>query len=223
FAVMVSLARLWGACGVVPAAVVGHSQGEIAAAVVAGALSLADGARVVALRSRLIGGVLSGRGGMMSVAVSAEGAAELVAGVGDRVGVAVVNGPASVVLAGEPEALARVAGVCAERGVRHRVLPVDYASHSGQVAAVEERLLADLASVVARSSVVPFYSTVSGGLVDTVGLDAGYWYRNLRQPVLFEDATRALAEAGHMVFVEVSSHPVLVSSIEDTLAERSPV
>ncbi|MET9970841.1 type I polyketide synthase, partial [Streptomyces sp. NPDC006356] len=220
FAVMVSLARLWVSCGVVPAGVVGHSQGEIAAAVVAGALSLDDGARVVALRSRAIGEVLSGRGGMMSVAVSAERAAELVSGVGGGVGVAVVNGPASVVLAGEPEALAAVAGVCEGVGVRHRLLPVDYASHSGQVVAVEERLLGDLAPVVPRSSSVPFFSTVTGGLLDTAGLDAGYWYRNLRQTVLFEDTTRTLADAGHTVFIEISPHPVLTSSIEDTLADR---
>ncbi|MET9293112.1 SDR family NAD(P)-dependent oxidoreductase [Streptomyces sp. NPDC003077] len=220
FAVMVSLARLWVSCGVLPAAVVGHSQGEIAAAVVAGALSLEDGARVVALRSRVIGEVLSGRGGMMSVAVSAGRAAELVAGVAGRVDVAVVNGPASVVLAGEPDALAAVAEVCAGLGVRHRVLPVDYASHSEGVEAVEERLLADLAPVVARSSSVPFFSTVTGGVLDTAGLDAGYWFRNLRQTVLFEDTTRALAEAGHNVFIEVSPHPALVSSIQDTLADH---
>ncbi|MET9293113.1 type I polyketide synthase [Streptomyces sp. NPDC003077] len=220
FAVMVSLARLWVSCGVLPAAVVGHSQGEIAAAVVAGALSLEDGARVVALRSRVIGEVLSGRGGMMSVAVSAGRAAELVAGVAGRVDVAVVNGPASVVLAGEPDALAAVAAKCEGLGIRHRVLPVDYASHSEGVEAVEERLLADLAPVVARSSSVPFFSTVTGGVLDTAGLDAGYWFRNLRQTVLFEDTTRALAEAGHNVFIEVSPHPALVSSIQDTLADH---
>ncbi|MEU3693928.1 SDR family NAD(P)-dependent oxidoreductase [Streptomyces narbonensis] len=238
FAVMVSLARLWESHGVVPAAVVGHSQGEIAAAVVAGALSLDDGARVVTLRSKAIGEVLSGHGGMMSVAVSAERAAELIteaaqatqatestesADLAERVGVAVVNGPASVVVAGEPEALARVAAACEAHGVRHRLLPVDYASHSPQVSTIEERLLTDLAPVTPRTSTIPFYSTVTGNLLDTTELDAAYWYRNLRQTVLFEDTTRAVADTGSRLFIEISSHLVLASGIQDTLADRGAV
>ncbi|MEU3693927.1 type I polyketide synthase [Streptomyces narbonensis] len=234
FAVMVSLARLWESHGVVPAAVVGHSQGEIAAAVVAGALSLDDGARVVTLRSKAIGEVLSGHGGMMSLAASAERAAELITeaadsaestdgdDLADRVGVAVVNGPASVVIAGEPEALARVAAACEAHGVRHRLLPVDYASHSPQVATIEERLLTDLAPITPRTSTIPFYSTVTGNLLDTTELDAAYWYRNLRQTVLFEDTTRTIADTGTHLFIEISPHPVLTSSIQDTLAEHAP-
>ncbi|MEU3751085.1 type I polyketide synthase, partial [Streptomyces narbonensis] len=177
FAVMVSLARLWEFHGVVPAAVVGHSQGEIAAAVVAGALSLDDGARIVTLRSKAIGELLSGHGGMMSLATSAERAAQLItetsqadnaydADLAERVGVAVVNGPASVVIAGEPQALALIAAACEARNIRHRLLPVDYASHSPQVATIEERLLTDLEPVTPHTSTTPFYSTVTGTLLD---------------------------------------------------------
>nr|ALP32043.1 CycC [Streptomyces sp. NCIB 11649] len=251
FAVMVSLARLWEFHGVVPAAVVGHSQGEIAAAVVAEALSLDDGARIVTLRSKAIGELLSGHGAMMSIAVSAERAAELIAeltaettetsatgstgatggatgasegaDLAGRVGVAVVNGPASVVLAGEPHALTRIAATCEHHGIRHRLLPVDYASHSPQVATIEDRLLIDLAPVTPRPSTVPFYSTVTGTLLDTTALDAAYWYRNLRQTVLFHDTTRTIADAGSRVFIEISSHPVLGSGIQDTLADRGAV
>ncbi|MFB7586040.1 SDR family NAD(P)-dependent oxidoreductase [Streptomyces sp. NPDC056169] len=234
FAVMVSLARLWEFHGVVPAAVVGHSQGEIAAAVVAGALSLDDGARVVTLRSKAIGELLSGHGAMMSIAASASRAAELIAQTGEaagttegrdpteRVGVAVVNGPASVVLAGEPHALTLIAATCADQGIRHRLLPVDYASHSPQVATIEERLLTDLKTITPRPSTTPFYSTVTGTLLDTTELDAAYWYRNLRQTVLFHDTTRTIADSGSRVFIEISPHPVLTSGIQDTLAEHAP-
>ncbi|MFC5891196.1 acyltransferase domain-containing protein, partial [Kitasatospora aburaviensis] len=140
WAVMVSLAGLWRSFGVEPSAVVGHSQGEIAAACVAGGLSLGDGARVVALRSRLVRERLAGRGGMVSLAVGVEQAEELVAGFDGRVSVAAVNGPASVVVAGEPAALDEIVARCEDEGVRARRVAVDYASHSAQVEAIEDEL-----------------------------------------------------------------------------------
>ncbi|GAB3449349.1 SDR family NAD(P)-dependent oxidoreductase [Actinophytocola sediminis] len=216
FAVMVGLAALWRSHGVEPVAVVGHSQGEIAAAVVAGGLSVADGARIVASRSGLIARELSGKGGMLSLAVSAERAEELA----DGADLAVINGPAAVVLSGAPDVLAEVAARCGREGVRHRMLPVDYASHSVQVEHIADRLRTELAGITPVSSAVPFYSTVTGGRFDTAGLTAEYWYRNLRRPVLFADTALAVADSvGQVVFVEVSTHPVLVSSIEDTLAD----
>ncbi|MER6693507.1 SDR family NAD(P)-dependent oxidoreductase [Streptomyces minutiscleroticus] len=216
WAIMVSLAAVWRAHGVRPAAVVGHSQGEIAAACVAGALSLADGARVVALRARAIAEDLSGRGGMMSVALPEARARELVAPYGGRVSVAAVNGASSVVLSGDADALDALREEIVADGGRAKRLPVDYASHCAHVESVRERLLADLAGVEARPAEVPFYSTVTGAPLDTTGLDAAYWYTNLRQGVLFEPTTRALLEAGYGVFVECSPHPVLLHSIEET-------
>ncbi|MEU0916934.1 SDR family NAD(P)-dependent oxidoreductase [Streptomyces cyaneofuscatus] len=217
WAVMVSLAEVWRAHGVRPAAVIGHSQGEIAAACVAGALSLADGARIVALRSRAIAEDLSGRGGgMMSVALAEEQVRELIAGYGSRVSVAAVNGAASVVLSGDGDALDEVRETVRASGGRAKRLPVDYASHGAHVEVLRERLLTDLAGIEARPAEVPFYSTVTGGLFDTTGLDATYWYTNLRQSVLFEPATRTLLGDGHGVFVECSPHPVLLHSIEET-------
>ncbi|WTF36922.1 SDR family NAD(P)-dependent oxidoreductase [Streptomyces cyaneofuscatus] len=217
WAVMVSLAEVWRSHGVRPAAVIGHSQGEIAAACVAGALSLADGARIVALRSRAIAEDLSGRGGgMMSVALAEEQVRELIAGYGSRVSVAAVNGAASVVLSGDGDALDEVRETVRASGGRAKRLPVDYASHGTHVEVLRERLLADLAGIEARPADVPFYSTVTGGLFDTTGLDATYWYTNLRQSVLFEPTTRTLLGDGHGVFVECSPHPVLLHSIEET-------
>ncbi len=216
FAVMVSLAALWRSCGVVPAAVVGHSQGEIAAAYVAGGLSLEDAACVVALRSRALADELSGRGGMVSVALGVDEVGSLLERFGERVALAAVNGPASVVISGEPEALGELLLLCETRGLRAKQIPVDYASHSQQIEAIQGRLEGELAVVSPRSGEVPFYSTAVGAVVDTAELDGAYWYRNLRQTVLFEQTTRLLLKDSFSAFVEVSPHPVLTMAIEET-------
>ncbi|MFE3040814.1 SDR family NAD(P)-dependent oxidoreductase [Kitasatospora indigofera] len=209
FAVMVALAELWRAHGVEPDAVVGHSQGEIAAAYVAGALSLEDAAKVVALRSKALV-TLAGHGGMVSVALSADDAAGYLSPWGDRITVAVVNSASTVVVSGEPGALEELLAACAKDGVRARAIPVDYAAHSPQVEAIRGQLLIELADITPHPAAIPFYSTVTGEPVDTAALDAGYWYRNLREPVRFDLATARLTADGHEVFVEVSPHPVLV-------------
>ncbi|WP_149100671.1 type I polyketide synthase, partial [Actinoplanes teichomyceticus] len=218
FAVMVSLAALWRACGVTPDAVVGHSQGEIAAACVAGALSLADAARIVALRSRVIGARLSGRGAMASIAAGPDRVAELLEPL-PGVELAAMNGPDASVVSGASAAVDALVAAAEQAGLRTRRLPVDYASHSGDVEAIEAELLDALAGITPRGSTVPFHSTVTGGAVDTAGLDAAYWYRNLRDTVRFAPVVADLAEAGHGVFIEVSTHPVLVPAVEAILEE----
>ncbi len=218
WAVMVSLAALWRSYGVEPSAVVGHSQGEIAAACVAGALSLEDGARVVALRSRLVRERLAGHGGMMSVALPVERVEELLVPYEGRVSVAAVNGPAAVVVAGEPGALDELHTACERESIRARRVAVDYASHTAHVEAIEAELAEALAPVTPRSGDVPFCSTVTGGFVDTAILDAGYWYRSLRGRVGFEPAVRALIDNGAGCFLEMSPHPVLTMAVEDTVA-----
>ncbi|EXU62710.1 polyketide synthase, partial [Streptomyces sp. PRh5] len=217
FAVMVSLAKLWRSVGVVPDAVMGHSQGEIAAACVAGALSLEDAAKVVALRSQAIAVGLAGRGGMVSVGLSADRAKERIAAWDGAISVAAVNGPGSVVVSGDPGALDEMVAQLEGEEIRVRRVPVDYASHSAHVEGIRDELLKVLADIAPRPSEVPFYSTVSGELVDTAGLDAEYWYRNLRQTVELEATTRALLGSGHGVFVEVSPHPVLTLPVQQTV------
>nr|WP_231406097.1 acyltransferase domain-containing protein [Streptomyces clavuligerus] len=219
FAVMVSLAELWRSCGVVPDAVVGHSQGEIAAAYVAGALTLDDAARVVALRSRELLR-LAGTGGMVSLAVPEDQARRLVLPHGERIGVAAVNGPEAVVVAGEPAALDALLATCARDGIRARRLPVDYAAHSAQVAGAGDGLRTALADLRPRPCAIPLCSTVTGEPVDGARLDAEHWYRNLREPVAFAAAVEHLIAAGHDLFVEISPHPVLTAAIEAT-AERA--
>ncbi|MFF5113896.1 type I polyketide synthase [Streptosporangium sp. NPDC000509] len=216
WAVMVSLARLWSGYGIRPDAVIGHSQGEIAAATVAGALSLEDGARVAALRSRAIGDVLAGRGGMVSVGLPVDELTARLEPWRDRISVAAVNGARSVVVSGVPDALDELIDGLTGEGVRARKVPVDYASHSAQVEELRERLLQDLGPIEPRSGEVPMISTVTGDWIDTTGLDAEYWYTNLRRTVGFDGAVRALAAQGYGVFVETSPHPVLTMGLQET-------
>ncbi|MDJ0460163.1 type I polyketide synthase [Streptomyces sp. H27-C3] len=216
FAVMVSLAELWRSYGVHPSAVAGHSQGEIAAACVVGALSLEDAAKVVALRSQALT-ALSGRGGMLSVALPLDRLTPRLADWGDRLSVAAANSPTSTVVSGDCDALTELRDALHADDVRARLIAVDYASHSAHVEAVRERVLAALADITPRVCDVPFYSTVTGTVVDTDELDAEYWYRSLRQTVQFERVTRALVQDGHSALIEVSAHPVLTIGIQETL------
>ncbi|WP_051767899.1 type I polyketide synthase [Amycolatopsis vancoresmycina] len=220
FTVMVALAEVWRSWGLAPDAVVGHSQGEIAAACVAGALSLADAAKVVALRSQAIAASLAGRGGMLSLALPVEQATERLAPWAGRVEVAAVNGPVSVVVAGDPDALAAIRAACEADGGRARMIPVDYASHTHHVEALHDRLRETLADVRPGPAEVPMWSTVTQEWLAGPELDAGYWYRNLRHPVGFAAAIEALLDRGHRVFTEVSPHPVLTTAIQDVLDTR---
>ena len=172
WAVMVSLAAAWDAAGITPDAVAGHSQGEIAAACVAGILSLEDAAKVVALRSKALAAI-AGRGGMLSVAEPAARVGDRLAGWGGRLAVAAVNGPAATVVSGDADALAGLAAECAAAGVRTRTLPVDYASHSAQVEILREEILAVLAGVAPGQARIPMVSAMTGEVLRGPELDAG--------------------------------------------------
>ncbi|MFE7444410.1 type I polyketide synthase [Streptomyces chartreusis] len=215
FSTMVALAALWRSLGVEPGAVVGHSQGEIAAAHVAGAFTLEEAARLVALRGRTML-ELGGLGGLMTVFAPVDQVEPLLDAWPGRVGVAVLNGPSTVVVSGENAALDELREVCARMDLRTKDVKSDIAGHGPQTEAVKDQLLSVLGELNPRPARVPFYSTVTGGRLDTTALDAGYWYRNLRQTVRMEAATRALLAAGHRVFVESSPHPVLAGAIGET-------
>ncbi len=215
FAMMVSLAGLWRACGVRPDLVVGHSQGEIAAAHVAGGLSLQDAARVVAVRSKMLAG-LTGGGRMASIGLGTGELAERLRRWDGRIVIAAANGPSSTVVSGEPDALDELLGECAAEEVRSReILGAVSAGHSPQMETIREPLLQACATVAPRAGEIPFCSTVTGGLLDTAELDAGYWYRNAREPVQFERTVGALLASGRCTFVEVSPHPVLSLAVQE--------
>ncbi|MFI6108902.1 type I polyketide synthase [Streptomyces sp. NPDC051310] len=211
FAVMVSLAEVWRSSGVEPDAVIGHSQGEIAAATAAGILTLADGVRLIVARARIITEKLSGRGLMAVLDLPADQVDR------SRVAVAAVNSPGTVVISGDPDGVRAAVADCRARDIRARIVPVDYASHCDHVESVRDEVLAGVAGAATTDTGVAFYSTVVAGRVDPATLDAEYWYRNLREPVRFAATVEALAADGYGVFVEVSPHPVLTMHIAGTV------
>ena len=222
FAVMVSLARLWRHFGVMPSVVVGHSQGEIAAAHVAGGLSLAEAAKLAALRSRIISRI-AGKGALVSIAMSAAEVEPLIARWQGAIEVAALNSPTATVLSGDRESVDELLAHCESEELRAREIPGTVASHSAYVEELREEMLETFADLSPQSGQIPLHSTVTGGPIDTASMDAEYWYSNLRQTVLFEPVTRGLLEAGHRVMIEISPHPVfalaLAETVEDTLTD----
>lgn len=220
FAVTVSLVQLWRWHGVEPAAVIGHSQGEIAAAHIAGALSLADAAKIVAIRGTALM-ALAGHGGMISARIGAPAAQDIVDRSRGALEIAAFNGP-SVALSGERIALEAVVHELTAAGISVSWLPLDWAPHSRQVEPIRDRFIESLSDIAPVETSIPFYSTVTGEQAAGGGLDALYWYRNMRQPVMFETAVRNALASGHAFFIETSQHPTLTSIIEQ-IAEETTV
>ena len=217
FALQVALAALWSAWGARPDVVAGHSVGEVAAAFVAGALSLNDAARVVVERGRIMERV-TGRGRMLAVGLSRVAVESLLH---EELGVAAVNGPASVVLSGTAAAVADAARRLGERGVRSHLLPVDYAFHSFQLEPLRDELARTLAGITPGPVQRPLVSTVTGGPAEGPELGPRYWATGMRMPVLFAPAVEALAAGGDTVFVEIGPHPVLGGPILECLGPRA--
>ena len=218
FAVMVSLATQWRALGIQPDAVLGHSQGEIAAAYVAGALSLRDAAKVVTLRSKAISAI-AGTGGMASISRPVEQVHALIEPWARSIWVAAQNGPCSTVVTGNAAALDGLMAVCERDDVQATRIPVDYASHSADVEELRETLRESLSGLQPRTGEIAFISAVTGAGLDTTILDGDYWFANLRQSVLFEPAVRWSYEHGYRTFVESSPHPVLIAGIQESLED----
>ncbi|MEV6908283.1 SDR family NAD(P)-dependent oxidoreductase [Amycolatopsis sp. NPDC051071] len=211
FVVMVSLAALWRSYGVTPAAVVGHSLGEVVAACVAGALSLADAVKVVALRSRVLMS-LAGTGAMASVSLPSS-EIELA----DGVEIGAVNSPHSTVVTGDVEAVAGFVAARTAEGVRARLVPIDYASHSSQVEAIRDEFAPMLADIAPVAGDVPLFSTARAAWVPGAELTGGYWFESLRGTVRLADSVTVLAKEGYGPFIEVGPHPALTVPIQECL------
>ncbi|WP_236707227.1 type I polyketide synthase, partial [Streptomyces albus] len=217
FSVMVSLAHLWRSHGMTPAAMVGHSFGEIAAVTAAGGLSLTDGARLVAAVSTALARI-EGQGDMVAVALTPDETEALLAEEGLDLGIAVVNGPRSTVVSGTRDVATKLLGRLAARGVRARRLPVGIAGHSPHMDRIRDVLVRGAAVVRPRRSTVPVYGSTTTAPLDAAALDADHWFRAMRGTARFHDVVAGLLSAGHRLFVEISPHPVLAMSIEDTAA-----
>jgi myxalamid-type polyketide synthase MxaE and MxaD len=219
FAIQVALAALWRSWGVLPDAVLGHSMGEVAAAHVAGILSLQDAVRVICSRSVLLK-QLQGQGGMLATALSPDEAKEIIQPYGDQISLAVINSPVSTVLSGDTGALDKVMQTLQDRNLFCKRVNVDVASHSPQINALREDLQLAMEDLHVKKPGMPIYSSVTGGRADNLDFDAKYWVDNICQPVLFSSAVMALKDDGYEIFIEIGPHPLLLTPIQQTLSTR---
>lgn len=214
-ALQMGLDRLWRSWGVLPAAVVGHSIGEVAAGVSAGCFDLEEGMRIIYHRGRTMERA-SSKGAMLAAGISRQTALELMAPWGDSISLAAVNGPSSVTFAGDRAHLARIRTQLEEMERFNRFLKVDYAFHSSFMDPVAPDLLESLGEVSCRPPRVPLWSTVTGNRVTTAVHTAAYWWQNVRQTVLFGPAVQKILETCTL-FLEISAHPVLAASVNQCL------
>jgi len=219
FAVQLGLANLWQSWGILPSAVIGHSIGEVAAACVSGALSFEDAVRVIFHRSR-VQQKASGKGKMLAVGLRLDELEERIAGYDGRVAVAAINGPESIALAGDPDALEEIEHELGEDKVFCRMLRVSVAFHSHHMDPLKDELLSSLSGLASGPASIPMYSTVTGAIVPVGGLDAGYWWRNVREPVQFAPTIDRLIEDRHQAFVELGPHPIHATAIGELLEKR---
>ena len=219
FAIQVALARLLESWGVRPAAVIGHSAGEIAAAHIAGILSLSEAARVVVMRGRLMQAA-TGKGKMAAVRLPAAAVADEVSRCAGLVSIAAINSPQSTVVSGQGEQVDALLAGWSARGIGSVPLPVNYAFHSTQMQPFEEELACSLGNVETSAGDIEIFSTVLGRVASGSEFDAAYWGRNVRHTVQFAAAVGRAIGKGHDTFVEIAAHPVLQSSIGECLAAR---
>jgi polyketide synthase 5 len=218
FAMQVALAAALAARGARPGAVIGHSMGEVAAAVVSGALSLEDGVRVICRRSRLMVS-LTGRGALASVQLPARRVlSELtMRGIKDVV-VSGVLSPESTVIGGAAETVAELITMWEQHDVMARPVTIDVAAHSPQVDPILDELADVLADVTPLTPQIPYYSATGFDPREQPVCDNKYWVRNLRNTVRFSAAVRAAMEDGYRVFAEIAPHPLLTHAVEQTAA-----
>lgn len=217
-AFQIALARQLEAWGLVADAFVGHSMGEVSAACVAGAISIPDAMRIVTTRSRLLRSI-AGRGGMALVDLPVSDVEAHLQPYEDRISVAAVNGPRSVVLAGDVEPLRELVGTLEERGVFAREVKVDVASHSHQVDRLLDPLRSELSDLSGQVDGTRFYSTSAPDSESPPTFDADYWAGNLRNPVRLDRAVSRMVDEDVDLLIEISPHPVLLSSLLDTVSE----
>lgn len=208
WAMSVSLAAAWQDVGVRPDFVIGHSQGEIAAATVSGALTLQDGALVVSRRSAILREIAD-RGRMLAVDLDRDAALKALDGFEDTVSLAVHNGPRSCVLSGETDSVLLLQEILEADDVFCRLVEVDYASHSPQIDPLLPKVRSALASIRPSQAAITMVSTVDLRMLHGGELDAAYWANNLRSQVRFAETVNQAIDAGVTHFIEVSPHPGL--------------
>ena len=216
FAVQAALTTLWRSWGIEPAATVGHSVGEVAAAWAAGILTLEDAARVIFHRGRTMESAPE-RGRMLAAGISAEEARALIAPHGDRVSLGAINSPALMTLSGDGEPLEAIAAELEARGVFNRFLAVQYAFHSAHMDGVRGDLIEALGVVPLHHAHIPVISAVTAREAGRDDFGTEYWWRNVREPVMFGPAIERLVDNGFRTFLEIGSHPALAGPVAECL------
>jgi acyl transferase domain-containing protein/NADPH:quinone reductase-like Zn-dependent oxidoreductase/acyl carrier protein/ubiquinone/menaquinone biosynthesis C-methylase UbiE len=220
FAMQVGLAELWKSWGVHPAAVLGHSVSEIAAACVAGLFSLEQGARITALRARFMEGCARGEGKMLAVGLGEEEAQALIDKHDRTISIAAFNGPRSLTLAGPRHSIEAMFAELEAQGVFARLVRVDHPFHHEMMQPAAEALENALTDLDPRPETVPLFSTITGDRLNGDAGDASHWARGVRQPVQFAPAINAIADFGVDIWLELGAHPALAHSIQECLASR---
>ena len=222
FAVQVGITQMLRHRGITPTAVAGHSVGEVAAAWASGALSLAAAVEVIFHRSQLQGRT-KGLGVMSAVLADAKKTAVLIEdmSLAGSVVVAGVNSSRGVTVAGSLEAVTLFEGELAKRSITYKRLDLDYAFHSPAMDGIELEVLHALAKLRPSETAIPFFSTVTGELLDGRELRAAYWWHNIRLPVLFSQALKGLQAKGNNVFIEIGPHAVLRGYLNDAVKESA--
>lgn len=219
FVLQVGLTELLRAQGVEPAAIVGHSVGEVTAAYVSGALTLEEAIKVSYYRSQ-IQNKAAGQGQMLAVGIDLEKCEELLELTENTVSIAAVNSPSSITLAGESRSVQALSTYLTAENAFNRLLKVEVAYHSHFMEELKPEVrekLADLKPVLPK---IPLYSTVTGELVKAVAFDAEYWCDNIREPVYFAKAMESLLRDGHRLFLEIGPHPVLSTAIRECCGDK---
>ena len=221
-AMEIALANLWMSKGIIPDAVIGHSMGEVAAAYVAGILTLHDAAKIICTRSKLMK-QLSGKGEMGATDLTLEEANELLKGYEDKLSVAVINSKNSTVISGDPTALNELFATLEQQGRFNKKVKVDVASHSSQMDEIKSALYQSLTDIQPKNSTIQFYSTALNEIIEGENLTADYWVKNLRNTVQFDSAISATLQDGQVIFVEMSPHPILKHAIQEHIQNNPAV
>ncbi len=202
--------------GIVPDAIIGHSIGEVAAAYASGILSLEEGLLVAYYRAT-IQSIQKNKGTMLAAGMSLQEVQLILAQYDGRISLAAVNGPQSATLAGNREDLEKIVLTLDKENIFNRFLRVNVAYHSHQMELLQQQVLDTLHFLQPKRAIIPFYSTVFGELLDDIPLNADYWWKNIRQPVLFAQAMQDMLKRGYQLFVEIGPHPVLSSFIKENI------
>ncbi len=221
FAMQMALATLWQSWGIQPAAVVGHSVGEVAAACIAGILTLDQAAKIIVLRGRFMDECAAAGGTMLAVGMTPDEARAVIAKHDRTVSIAAFNGPRSLTLSGLKTSLEVIAAELESKGIFARFLQVSHPFHHAMMQPAADDLKAALSELTPKAESLPFFSTVTGQRLDGASCDASHWSRGVRQPVEFASAIDALSEFGVDAWLEIGAHPALVRSIQECLGDSS--